>query len=116
VLDHRGVAITYAVTWQGTDGGMRSGRLELGADALLLEGLNGTGPEAIVVPYGTVRAFQLARAAGDRLQGRPTLLVELSDGDALKLASVAQPGIVAELADRLGALTGPGERSENHAA
>ena len=40
------------------------------------------------------------------MQGRPTLVLELTNGSELKLASVAQPGIVAELADRLHGLTG----------
>jgi hypothetical protein len=97
--------ITYAVTWQGSDG-LRSGRLELGPDALRLEGRNGRGPDAKVVRYDDVRELRLARSSGDRLHGRPTLLLELSDGSELKVASVAQPGIVAELADRLGSLTG----------
>jgi hypothetical protein len=58
------------------------------------------------VPYQDLKAFRLSRATGDRLQGRPTLLLDLADGTELKVASVAQPGIVAELADRLGNLTG----------
>ena len=44
--------ITYAVTWEEPEGTRRSGRLELGADALRLEGSNGDG--------GRVRSFPTA--------------------------------------------------------
>ena len=90
----------------------QSGRLQLGADALRLEGRNGDGRRKKVVRYGDLKEFRLARSSGDRLQGRPTLVLELSDGAELKLASVAQPGIVAELADRLHGLTGRWETPE----
>jgi hypothetical protein len=107
--------ISYAVTWQEPDGGRHSGRLELGANALWLVGRNGHGHGSKVVRYGDLKEFRLARSSGDRLQGRPTLLLELSNGTELKLASVAQPGIVAELADRLSGLTGSWGRPEREA-
>lgn len=96
--------ITYAVTWEEPEGTRRSGRLELGADALHLEGSNGEGPASKELPYTDVRQCRLARSGGERLQGRPTLLLELRGGQVLKIAGVSQPGIVAELSDRLGVL------------
>lgn len=98
--------ITYAVTWEGPEGTRRSGRLELGADALHLEGRNGDGAASKALPYSDVSRFRLARSSGERLQGRPTLLLELRGGEMLKIAGVSQPGIVAELSDRLAVLTG----------
>lgn len=97
--------ISYAVTWEEPEGARRSGRLELGADALHLEGSNGDGAASKELPYTEVSRFRPARSGGERLQGRPTLVLELRSGDTLKVASVAQPGIVAELSDRLGVLT-----------
>lgn len=98
--------ITYAVTWEEPQGTRRSGRLELGADALHLEGSNGDGAASTELPYTDVRRFRLARSSVERLQGRPTLLLELLGGQVLKIAGVSQPGIVAELSDRLAMLTG----------
>src|SRR5215203_2063708 len=83
-----------------------SGRLELGADELRLEGSNGDGAASKELPYSDVNRFRLARSGEERLQGRPTLLLELRGGEMLKIAGVSQPGIVAELSDRLGVLTG----------
>ena len=96
--------ITYAVTWEEPGGARRSGRLELGADALHLEGGNGDGAASRKLPYADVSRFRLAQSGGERLQGRPTLLLELREGQVLKIAGVSQPGIVAELSDRLGVL------------
>jgi hypothetical protein len=97
---------TYAVTWQDPDGAIHSGRLELGSDALSLEGRNGKGAASRTLRYQDVARFQLARPNGDRLQERPTLVLELADGSAFKIAGVAQAGIVSELAERLGHLSG----------
>lgn len=96
--------ITYAVTWEEGEGTRRSGRLELGADALHLEGRNGDGAASRKLSYADVSRFRLARSGGERLQGRPTLVLELRGGEVLKIAGVSQPGIVAELSDRLGVL------------
>ena len=96
--------ITYAVTWEDPEGTRQSGRLELGADALHLEGSNGDGAASRKLSYADVSGFRLARASGERLQGRPTLVLELRGGEVLKIAGVSQPGIVAELSDRLGVL------------
>jgi hypothetical protein len=97
--------ITYAVTWEEADGRKRSGRLELGPEGLSFSGRNGAGPVTRLVRYGEIRAFRLARSSGDRLQGRPTLLLELGEGERLKVASVAQSGIVTEVAGRLADLS-----------
>jgi hypothetical protein len=107
--------ITYAVTWQEPDGDRHSGRLELGTDALRLEGRNGAGALKRSVRYGDVERYRLARSSGDRLQGRPTLILELADDDEIKIASVAQPGIIGEVAERLAGLSARPARVERAA-
>jgi hypothetical protein len=96
--------VTYAVSWEEPDGSPGSGRLELGADALLLEGRNGRSAVTRAFPYRSMSRLGIARAARDRLQDRPTLIVDLVGGRTLRIAGVAQPGIVSELASRLSAL------------
>ena len=98
--------IAYAVAWQESDGSRHSGRLDLGTADFRLTGRNGDGPAELAVPYASIRKFQIAGSSVDRFQDRPTLLVELSDGRQLKITSVAQSGIVAEIAHHLGELTG----------
>lgn len=93
--------ITYAVTWQEADGLRRSGRLELGSDAARFEGRSNGASATRMIRYADIEDFRLGRSSGDRLQGRPTLVLELVDGNLVKIASVAQPGIVGELLERL---------------
>jgi hypothetical protein len=105
--------MTYAVSWQEPDGSLGSGRLELGADALLLEGRNGGSAMSHAFPYGDISGFRVARVSHERLQDRPTLIVDLGAEGPLRIAGVAQPGIVSELASRLAAVrhdTRPSER------
>ncbi len=97
---------TYAVSWQESDGARHSGGLELGAGALRLEGRNGDAVATRALDYADLESVHVARAVEDRLQGRPTLLLELVDGSRVRIAGVAQSGIVAELAERLGRVTG----------
>jgi hypothetical protein len=92
------------VTWREADGSQRAGRLELDDRAVVLDGRNGELPGRRSVPYDDVRSFRLARGSGERLGGRPTLILELAGGESLSIASVAQPGIVTELANRLSEL------------
>ena len=42
--------------------------------------------------------------SSDRISGRPSLVLELHAGDSLAIASVSQPGVVGELAERIAVL------------
>lgn len=96
---------TYAVSWEEPNGMTGSGRLELGHDALLLVGQNGSSEVRRAFPYRNMSGLRIARSAMERLQGRPTLVVDLESGGSLRIAGVGQPWIVTELASRIGALT-----------
>jgi hypothetical protein len=92
---------TYAVRWKEDDGSEGTGRLELGPAGPSLEGRNEGLPAQFRLPYGEVKSFRLARVNGERLRNRPTLVLELAGGETMRIASIAQPGIVSEIADRL---------------
>lgn len=98
------MAVSYAVTWEEPDGSPRSGRLELRPDLLRLEGQNGGLPVEHAFRYRDIVGYHVARGTGERLHGRPTLIVDLATGDSVKVTSVAQGGIVSELASRLSVL------------
>ncbi len=97
------MAESYAVTWQEAGAKPRSGRLELREQSLVFEGANGNGPKAHELPYAELASVHVAHAAGERLSGRPTLVVERCRGGPIRIASIAQPGIISELADHLSA-------------
>jgi hypothetical protein len=92
---------TYAVTWEQENWTEGTGRLELGEAGISLEGRHEGRSVHHRVRYGAIQSFRLARVNGDRLRSRPTLVLDLDDGGTLRIASLAQPGIVSEIADRL---------------
>ncbi|HEX9350795.1 MAG TPA: hypothetical protein VF877_05950 [Gaiellaceae bacterium] len=96
--------ISYAITWQEPDAEPRSGRLELEPRGLSFEGSNGNGVAIEEITYDELSAVRIARTPGDRLSGRPTLVLERRTGGPIRIASVAQPGIISELAEHLAAL------------
>ncbi|HEV8602563.1 MAG TPA: cupin domain-containing protein [Gaiellaceae bacterium] len=95
---------SYAITWQEADRKPHSGRLELKPRGLAFEGSNGEGLASEEVPYDDLAAVRIARAADDRLSGRPTLVLERRAGLPIRIASVVQPGIISELAEHLAAI------------
>lgn len=92
---------TYAVAWQAGVGESRAGKLELRDQGIIFEGSNGQGPSVTEVPFDDVSRVRVARRPADRLGGRPTLVLERHGTAPIRIASVAQTGIVAELAERL---------------
>ncbi len=89
---------------------MQHGKLELRAAALVLEGSGGSGsPQRRDIAYGEMTRVQIARTPGERLSGHQTLVVDRRSATPLRIAGVAQPGIISELAESLTALR-TGER------
>jgi len=92
---------TYAVTWEEPGLPRHAGKLEFREHELSLEGRNnGSGPVTVLVPYEQIAELRLA-PSGQRLDGRPTLVLELGARGPLRLASIAAPGSLSEIADEL---------------
>ena len=102
---------SYAVTWQEGAGPVRHGKLELRPGTLVLEGSNCSGPpQKRAIAYDDVTSAQLTRVSSERLGGRPTLVVACRGARPLRIAGVAQPGIISELAESLTVLRHSEER------
>ena len=97
-------ADSYAVVW-GEPDGLASGGLTLVPEGIRLEGkrLLGGGLASLVIARDELRSVRIGRAQHERIAGRPALIVELADGRTVPI-SAPGPGILAELADLLGAL------------
>jgi superfamily II helicase len=90
---------TYAVLWSEAAGPVRAGKLELGEDAIRLE-----GAAARTIPYNEIAGLRVARGLAERIQGRPSLVIDLAGGGKLRIGSLAGPGTLHELAEKLLAL------------
>jgi hypothetical protein len=88
---------SYGVVWREGEEPVISGKLELFPNGLRLEGRDGL----CVIPYAQLSSVRIGRATGDRLGGQPSVVVERSHGERVTIATVAQPGIISEIADRL---------------
>lgn len=92
---------SYAVVWREGEGPTVSGRLELQPNAVVLDGSVESRGVVRAVPFKSLAAIRVGRTTEDRLAGKPSLVLERRDGPSVRIASVAQPGIVSELARRL---------------
>ncbi|MEP6910262.1 MAG: hypothetical protein ABI896_07520 [Actinomycetota bacterium] len=101
---------SYAVTWQEGAGPIRHGKLELRPRGLRLEGSDTQGPQMQDVAYEDLTDTHVTRDPSARLSGRPTLVVDRGSPVTFRIAGVAQPGIISELAENLAALRRTGER------
>jgi hypothetical protein len=90
---------SYAVTWQDAEEKARSGNLRLRPEGMTFDGCE-------PVPYEEIAKVRIGRSAADRLSDRQTLVVERRSGARILIAGLVLPGIVSELAERLGSLSG----------
>ena len=96
---------TYAVKWREPDGQTFLGRLALGPHTLVLEGRGRDGPVVErQIGYEELRGLRLGSRGAERLDGRPALVVERTDGSYLVTSAGMSAGIVQELVERLAAL------------
>jgi hypothetical protein len=91
---------TYGVVWREGTVPPAVGKLELLPRALRLEGLE----RSQQIPYEEVAAIRIGRTPSDRINGGPAVVVERRHGDPIIIATVAQPSLVGEIAERLAAL------------
>jgi len=92
---------SYGVVWQENERGPVAGKLELDCDRLRLEGNDRDHLAVCVLAYRELATVRIDRDRADRLDGRPTLVLEHSNGDTIRIAALAQAGIVTEIAERL---------------
>jgi hypothetical protein len=95
---------TYGVVWREGGDRLARGRLELLSRSLRLDGMAGSLSADREVRYEDLDRVHVGRAPEERVQGRPSLVLERRSGGTIAIASVAEPGVIGELADRLGAL------------
>ncbi len=98
--DHPTMQRTYGVVWREGASELATGKLELLASGVRLEGLEGT----CEIAYGGVSGVHVGRRPEERIDGRPSIVLERFGGPPVTIATVAQPSLVGEIAERLAAL------------
>jgi hypothetical protein len=96
--------VTYGVVWREDSLPLATGKLELRTHAVRFEGIAGGRPVTQEIAYETLAAVRVGRSPAERLDGRPSLVLERRSGLPITVASVAQSGVVAEIAERLASL------------
>jgi hypothetical protein len=91
---------TYGVVWREGDLPVVAGKLELLAHSLRLEGREGTSD----IPYERLAGVHVGRAASERLDGCPSVVLEREGGELVTISAVAQSNLVGEIAERLAEL------------
>ena len=91
---------SYGVVWREGSQAPVTGKLELLPRALHLVGLNAEHK----IPYERVAAIRVGSSVSDGIKGGPSVVVERRLGDPITIATVAQPSVVGEIAERLAAL------------
>jgi hypothetical protein len=95
---------TYPVTWTHGAGGLARGRLELGRAALRLVGTAAHESVSEEIGYREIADVRVGRRLDERIDGHPTLVVERPNEERLCIASVADVGVIGELARRIAEL------------
>jgi hypothetical protein len=104
VADASTMRTSYGVVWREGQKPLARGKLELLPRAIRLDGMSGSEPASREIAYDYLTEIRIGRSPDERIDGRPSLLLEPRTGDSLAIASVAQSGVIAEIAERLAAL------------
>jgi hypothetical protein len=99
VADDAGMS--YAVVWSEEGSAVHVGKLELRDRSLVLDGLNGSGRIQRELGIGDVMSLHIGRSRGERLGGRPVLVLQLTHGGTLRLATLAGVGALHEIVDHI---------------
>ncbi|HEX5468710.1 MAG TPA: hypothetical protein VFW80_06660 [Gaiellaceae bacterium] len=97
---------TYAIAWRDGDGPTQVGKLELRDDGIHLEGGSVGGRLfATTLRYRDISGLRMARTGrAERLNGRPTLLLQRAGRSSLRIASVEGLGSTTEIFARVARL------------
>jgi hypothetical protein len=89
----------YAAVWQ--DGGPpMAGRILVDGSAIDFDGAGRGRHASRHIPFTTIASSRLGRGPTDRVGGRPALVLELADGEVIRIAT-PEVGALYELAEAI---------------
>jgi hypothetical protein len=92
---------SYAVVWKKDDGLVVPGQLRLEGDGIRLAGAVAGKPEEHALSYRSLAGVRLGHGPDERLQGQPSMLVELRSLERYVIATIGGFGVLTELADEI---------------
>ncbi|MGZ4385267.1 MAG: hypothetical protein ACXVY3_11780, partial [Gaiellaceae bacterium] len=92
---------SYGVLWQEGERSAVAGKLELDSAQLRLEGSDADHVAVCAIPYRELSGVRIGHDEEERLSGRPTLILDRFGSDTVRVASLAQAGVVAEIAEHV---------------
>jgi hypothetical protein len=93
--------VSLPVVWTEDGTTAHPGRLELAGRRVRLLGGSHDAEQMRELELHEIAATRLGRTPQERIGGRLTLVLELRDGGAIRIAGFERPGALRELADRL---------------
>jgi hypothetical protein len=91
---------TYGVVWREGASPLAAGKLEFLPLGIRLDGLEGTQD----IPYELLAGVRVGRLACERIDGRPSVVIERRSGAPVTISTVAKPSLVGEIVEQLAAL------------
>jgi hypothetical protein len=98
--DHVLMQSSYGVVWRDGDRPVVAGKLEFLPRGVRLDGREGSHK----IPYENVVSVHVGRSAAERLDGRPSVVLERRGSRPLTISTVSQANLVGEIASRLAEL------------
>jgi hypothetical protein len=96
--------LSYGIVWREGTLPLATGKLEFLARGVRLDGLVGSRRATLELGDAALAGIRIGRTAGERLDGRPTLILERRSGPPIRITSVPQSSLLADIAERLAAL------------
>jgi hypothetical protein len=96
---------SYGVVWRVGEQPLARGKLELLPRAVRLDGVAGEVRVTLDIAYEDLDGVHTGRTPAERLNGRPTLVLEPHGREPVVVSAVAQTGALAEITEQLAKLT-----------
>ncbi len=93
--------MSYAVLWSEQEGLAHAGKLEVRDRSLVLDGADGSGRVRRELPLAEIRSVRIARGLGERLGGRPALVLQLTPDRMIRIATLSGAGALHEIVDHV---------------
>jgi len=101
LADDTDIAARYPIVWREPSGPTYAGSLVLGPDSMTMDGVVNGDRAVIEIPYDDLDRSRMATVGGERLGGRPTLVLHERSGRRFRIAAVGGTGVMGEVADVL---------------